>query len=123
MPFVLPIRVAVLPQKHKQLGAADTFEDGVFSCRQLDWWMLQRWTHEKAILWERKEDKCLPCYHPTGKYSIAALEVLVDAAFHRVYDIAHYRLSVSRAREPLTPLYSIPDDPQSPTTTAHTDSL
>jgi hypothetical protein len=39
--------VAVLPQKHKQLGAADTFEDGVFSCRQLDWWMLQRWTHEK----------------------------------------------------------------------------
>jgi hypothetical protein len=43
-------RVPVLPQEHKQLGTADTFDDGVFCRRQLDWGMPQRWTHGKLSL-------------------------------------------------------------------------
>jgi hypothetical protein len=31
--------VAVLPQEHKKLGTADTFDDGVFGRRQYDGWM------------------------------------------------------------------------------------
>jgi hypothetical protein len=37
--------VAVLPQKHKQLGPTNASDDGLFSCREFDWWMPQGWAH------------------------------------------------------------------------------
>jgi hypothetical protein len=40
-------RMAVLPQKDKQLGPTDALDDGVFRRRPFDWGMPQRWTHGK----------------------------------------------------------------------------
>jgi hypothetical protein len=55
-------RMAVVPQEDKQLGPADTLDDGVFRRRQLDWGMPQRWTHGKPSFRNRKK---LCVYHAT----------------------------------------------------------
>jgi hypothetical protein len=64
--------VAVLPQEHKQLGPADTFDAGVFYRRQLDGGATEMDAWE-TLLVEGKEDGGLPCYHFIEKYSTDVL--------------------------------------------------
>src|SRR5262249_32962320 len=47
--------MAMLPQEHKQLRAANTFDNSVFGQRQLKGWMPQGWTHGKPSFWNGKK--------------------------------------------------------------------